>query len=179
MFDRLLAECTIAVTGTSATRRIWQYNFDFVVFPLLAIWLVATECRSPSWAFLALLGILLFTFVEYWVHRIALHEMFYHGQHERHHTHPTEFAVFPIWYTPAIFAGFVVALPSPVFAGFVVGYCWFLVWHDVLHHADLGRLNLIRRYAVWHLAHHRLDDCNFGITVPIWDWLFGTYRRAH
>lgn len=179
MFDRIKGECVIALAGASATHRIWQYNFDFVVFPLLALWLIGSECRSSGWAALALVGVVLFTFVEYWMHRIALHEWFYHGQHERHHTHPAEFTVFPIWYTPAIFAGFFLILPLPVFAGFVVGYCWFLIWHDVLHHVDLARVPTgVRKYALWHLAHHRLDDCNFGITVPVWDWIFRTYRRA-
>lgn len=151
------------------------FYFDFVVFPLLGVILLAVFCRSWQFVGLAACGALLFTFMEYWVHRIALHRFFYHGTHERHHDHPDEYVVFPVWYTPAIFAGFFLVMPLAVFAGVVIGFCWFIYWHHILHHFDLSRFNLIRRYAIWHLAHHRFDDCNFGITVPIWDFAFGTY----
>ena len=69
-------------------------------------------------------------------------------------------------------------MPLAVFAGFVVGYIWFIVWHHVLHHFDLSKFNLIRQYAIWHLRHHKFDDCNFGITLPVWDYMFGTFARA-
>lgn len=161
------------------TRRTWKYNFDFVAFPMLAVGLFAYDCRSLGWIGLALVGVALFTLLEYWTHRVALHEFFWQAHHQRHHTHPDEYSTFPLWYTPAIFAAFFLVLPLPVFSGFVVGYVWFLYWHDVLHHYDLTKLpRSIQRYAIWHLAHHKLDDCNFGITVPFWDWTFGTYRRA-
>jgi dihydroceramide fatty acyl 2-hydroxylase len=160
-------------------QRTWQYNFDFVAFPSLAVGLTAYDCRSMGWLLLASLGVALFTFTEYWTHRIALHEILWHSQHQRHHTHPDEYSTFPVWYTPAIFAGFFLILPLPVFAGFVAGYCWFLYWHDILHHYDMTRLpRAVQKYAIWHLAHHKLDNCNFGITIPLWDWAFGTYRRA-
>lgn len=157
----------------------WQFYFDFVLFPTIAITVIAIDCRSLAWVGLAMCGVLLFSFLEYWVHRIALHEFFYHGTHERHHTHPAEYVVFPIWYTPAFFAGFFFVLPLPIFAGTVIGYIWFLVWHHILHHFDLSGFNLIRRYAVWHLKHHKMDDCNFGITLPIWDFMFGTHKPAN
>ena len=155
------------------------YLLDFVLFPLLALALIAWDCRSAGWLAWCAAGVVLFTFVEYWAHRTMLHEWFSHSQHERHHTHPDEYVVFPFWYTPAMFAGFFMVLPLPVFAGFVLGYCWFLTWHHVLHHTDLSRLPaFVTRYAVWHLAHHRRDDCNFGITVPLWDFVFRTSRPA-
>lgn len=153
------------------------YWLDFVLYPVIALAVVAYDCRSGTWLAWCALGVLLFTFVEYWAHRTVLHWFFFHSQHERHHTHPDEYVVFPFWYTPAIFAGFFVCLPLSIFAGVVIGYVWFLVWHHILHHCDLSRLTFARRYAIWHLAHHREDDCNFGITVPIWDFVFRTYRR--
>lgn len=155
------------------------FYFDFVAFPVLAAVLFGLYCRSWSFVGLAVAGVLLFTLMEYWAHRTVLHRFFYHGTHERHHDHPAEYVVFPIWYTPAIFAGFFLIMPLPLFAGVVVGFCWFLYWHHVLHHFDLTAWpRPVQRYAIWHLAHHRLDDCNFGITMPLWDFLFGTYRRT-
>lgn len=157
----------------------WPFYFDFVAFPLLAIGLLAGFCRSWQFVGLTGLGFLLFTFAEYWIHRVALHQFFYHGRHERHHTHPDEYVAFPIWYSPLIFAGLFVLMPLPIFAGFVVGFVWFIYWHHILHHFDLSAWpQTIQRYAIWHLSHHRLDNCNYGITVPIWDFLFGTYRKS-
>ena len=155
------------------------FYFDFVTFPLLGAFLFAEFCRSWEFVGWAAFGAVLFTFMEYWVHRIALHRFFYHGTHERHHLHPEEYVVFPIWYTPAIFVVFLLIFPIPVFTGLVVGFCWFIYWHHILHHFDLSGLKLIRRYAIWHLAHHRRDDVNFGITVSLWDWIFGTYQGAN
>lgn len=156
------------------------FYVDFIAFPTLAIaililspwsWWLGTEVAC---------GVALFTLMEYWVHRIALHQFFYHGRHERHHDHPDEYVIFPFWYTPAIFAGFFLIVPLPVFTGIVIGFCWFIYWHHFLHHFDLTKWpRPIQLYAIWHLAHHREDDCNYGITVPIWDFMFGTYRSSH
>lgn len=155
------------------------FYFDFFAFPALAIVLFGFFCRSWQFVGIAAFGAILFTFAEYWVHRVALHRFFYHGTHERHHDHPAEYVTFPIWYTPAIFAMFYFAMPLAVFAGVVVGFCWFTWWHHILHHFDLTKWpRPVQRYALWHLAHHRLDDCNYGITVPVWDFVFGTYRPS-
>jgi len=157
--------------------RSHAYAFDFVLFPLLAVALIAIDCRSLAWVAWAGFGLVLFTFAEYWVHRTALHGLFFHSQHERHHTHPAEYVTFPFWFTPTLFAGFYLLMPVPIFVGFVVGYVWFLVWHDVLHHVDLTRWpRFVQRYALWHLRHHREDDCNYGITTNLWDVVFRTYR---
>lgn len=155
------------------------YYFDFIVFPAVAVLIVSVSDWSLGFAAKMLGGAFLFSCAEYWVHRLALHGLFWSGHHERHHTHPREYVVFPIWFTPAIFGAFWIAFPTPIFAGLVVGYCWFLIWHNALHHIDdLTRWpRFIQRYAVWHLAHHREETCNYGITLPIWDYCFGTYRR--
>lgn len=167
----------LALHGGATQRAVWLFWIDFVVYPTLAVALTALYCRSLAWVGLAGLGFVLFTVVEYWMHRVPLHGMFYHGSHDRHHTHPMEYVLFPIYYTPLMFAGFFLLLPTSVFAGFVLGYVWFLVWHHVLHHVDLNSWpRFVRRYAIWHLAHHHDERVNFGITLPVWDWLFGTYR---
>jgi sterol desaturase/sphingolipid hydroxylase (fatty acid hydroxylase superfamily) len=157
---------------------MWRYYVDFWLFPLIAAVIVAVDCRSLAWLGWAALGALLFTFVEYWTHRVLLHRLLWNGKHERHHTHPWEPTIFPVWYTPAIFAGFLLLMPLPVFAGFVAGYCWFLAWHHALHHWQLDRRPWVRAYANWHNQHHRGLPVNYGITTPLWDLVFGTYRAA-
>lgn len=154
------------------------YYLDFVAYPAISAALAALFCRSWAWVGEALAGFVLFTFVEYWTHRVLLHRFFYHGAHERHHTHPDEFVVFPIWYVPAIFAAFALVLPVAIFAGFCLGYTWFVIFHHMLHHWQLERHPLIRAYANWHAVHHAGKPFNYGITHPGFDFLFGTYASA-
>lgn len=157
---------------------MWRNYLDWVLAPATALIVAAFTYNGPLWLAWAAFGAVLFTFVEYWTHRILLHRWFWHGTHERHHTHPQEFSIFPVWYTPAIFAGFFVVLPAPIFAGFIVGYCWFLVWHHALHQWQLDRHLWVRRYADWHNQHHHGLPCNYGITTTLWDVVFRTYKAA-
>ncbi len=157
------------------------YYLDMWLAPLLAATIIGEATASgASWEWFGwcIFGVILFSFVEYWVHRSLLHRWFYHGQHERHHTHPEEKVIFPWWYTPAIFAGFFVVLPLHVFAGFVLGYCWFLYWHHALHFWRLDRHPWVRAYASWHNLHHAGLPVNYGITTPMWDFIFRTYQTA-
>jgi len=153
------------------------FYVDFISFPVLAMITLVGWCRSLDWVPLIVFGLLLFSFAEYWVHRIGLHVFFYHGAHQKHHIYPSGYTVFPIWYSP--FAAVVLWLifPLPIFVGLILGFVWFIYWHHVLHHFNLANFNLTRKYAIWHLRHHRLDTCNYGITLPIWDYMFGTFEK--
>lgn len=153
-------------------------HIDLLIAAAVAFALAAANCRSFGWLGWAAFGVVLFGFIEYVVHRWLLHGPFWSNHHERHHTHPSEHVVFPVYLLPAIFAGFFVALPIPVFAGFLLGYAWFSAWHGALHHWNLETHPLIRRYADWHLVHHMGQPMNFGISHPLFDIIFRTYRTA-
>jgi sterol desaturase/sphingolipid hydroxylase (fatty acid hydroxylase superfamily) len=157
---------------------MWRYWFDFALFPLIAIAVIVFDCRSLDWLAWCGFGVVLFSFVEYWTHRTLLHWVFWHSTHERHHRAPSEHVIFPLWHTPAIFAGFFLVMPYSIFAGFVLGYCWFLTLHHALHHWTLRGMTWLHRYAIWHNRHHSLTDCNYGITTPVWDFAFGTHQRS-
>jgi sterol desaturase/sphingolipid hydroxylase (fatty acid hydroxylase superfamily) len=156
----------------------FAYWVDFLLYPVAACAALYWSGFSAATFAWAGFGFLLFTFLEYWIHRVVLHKFFYHGVHERHHLYPEEYVVFPFWYVPAIFLAFFVVLPLPVFGGFTLGYFWFIAWHDSLHHWNLENHPLIARYAKWHMVHHRRAGYNFGITTPIWDFIFLTYKRS-
>jgi dihydroceramide fatty acyl 2-hydroxylase len=162
--------------SSAASAADWRYWFDFILFPLIAVALPLYDCRSLAWCGWWLAGLVLFGFVEYWVHRVLLHGLFWHGAHERHHKEPHEYVVFPVWLTPAIFAGFFIVMPLPLFAGLVAGYSWFLSFHHAIHHWNLRKHPFVRRYAAWHAVHHRGRPYNFGISHPLFDFVFGTYR---
>lgn len=157
--------------------RAHAYAIDFVLFPVVAILLIAMQCRSIGWASAAVAGFVLFTFAEYCVHRWALHGVFFGKHHARHHTHPEEYVTFPLWFTPSVFVFAFLIMPTSLFAGFVLGYVWFMVWHHVLHHVDLTKWPAFAQYyAAWHMRHHNADEVNFGICTNVWDRVFGTYR---
>jgi sterol desaturase/sphingolipid hydroxylase (fatty acid hydroxylase superfamily) len=157
---------------------MWKYWLDWVVAPIVALVVGVLTYSGPWWLAGAAFGAVLFTFVEYWTHRVLLHKLFWHGEHERHHIEPHVKTVFPIWWTPTLFGGFFLVLPYSVFAGMLVGYGWFLFWHHALHFWRMDEHPWVRQYANWHNVHHNDEPANYGITVPVWDWLFGTYRSA-
>lgn len=154
----------------------WRYWLDFFLFPIVCVAAIAADCRSLGWVAFFALGFCSWTFVEYWVHRSLLHRWFWHGVHETHHNHPSDYVVAIWWYAPLLFAALYFLIPVSVFAGFACGYVWFQIMHHWLHHIDLAPHAWLHRYSIWHNRHHKLADCNYGITTPVWDWVFGTSR---
>jgi sterol desaturase/sphingolipid hydroxylase (fatty acid hydroxylase superfamily) len=160
------------------------YWLDYALFPPAVAAVTVADRASWSWAWLAIavLGWLTFTYAEYWLHRVVLHRAMWHGHHERHHREPHEYVTFPILAVPLGFAALLAAVwlatgTAAFWVGGALGYLWFIVWHHVLHHLDLARWPAaVRNYATWHLRHHTALSCNYGITVPWWDWLHGTSR---
>lgn len=156
-----------------------KYYLDNSWPPLAAFFILATAFPGdPVWWLWFVLGIALFTFAEYWVHRSLLHRVMWDSKHERHHTHPHERVIFPLWYTPSIALVAYLLLPLGAFCGALVGWSYFCWWHHALHFWHLDRHPWVRKYAAWHNVHHSGAPANYGITVPVWDWLFGTYRAA-
>ena len=155
----------------------WKYYFDFGLFPVVGVVLASLTWTGPSYLLGILSGTLLFTLIEYWTHRSILHRWFWHGYHERHHTHPAEFVPLPLWYTPLIFTGFGLVFPYSVTVGLMLGYMWFFGLHHLLHHVSHRKHPWLGAYAKWHMRHHDECPCNYGITHPLWDMVFGTYRR--
>jgi dihydroceramide fatty acyl 2-hydroxylase len=168
------------------TRAWFGYWQDLIIFPVAAALVALVYCRSWTWAAIVPAGFAFWTFAEYWMHRSVLHGCFWHGVHERHHKHPSEWIVFPWWHTPTFFgSGFVVTLlaearvaelPSALYCGFVLGYVWFQIMHHWLHHTDVTRWAWLHRYSDWHDRHHAGGPCNYGITTPVWDIVFRTSR---
>ncbi len=160
-----------------------KYYVDFIVYPLIVATIAALTLRGWAWPLWFASGFSAWTFVEYWVHRSLLHGLMWEGTHERHHTNPKEFVDLPGWYTAGTFGLLFAAMTLtiapwamwPLFAGFVGGYCWFLLMHHWLHHIELtGKPAFLQGYAIWHNRHHKLTDMNYGITTPLWDWMFKT-----
>jgi sterol desaturase/sphingolipid hydroxylase (fatty acid hydroxylase superfamily) len=141
----------------------------------------------------AVAGCFTWTFLEYLIHRYMGHDRRYRRtmfgkEHIRHHIEgdyfaPTEkklavAAVFAaVLALPAI-ALFGVGLGAAWVAGLVGSYGLYEIVHRRIHtHAGIGRYGRwLRRH---HFRHHLVDGrSNHGVTTPLWDLVFGSYRVA-
>jgi sterol desaturase/sphingolipid hydroxylase (fatty acid hydroxylase superfamily) len=60
--------------------------------------------------------------------------------------------------------------------GFLVGYAYYLSVHYVVHIYQPPK-NFLRALWVNHSIHHYKDgDVVFGVSSPLWDYIFGTMR---
>jgi len=149
-----------------------------------------------SWAFavLPLAGLLLWTLLEYVIHSIGFHWpthsprwLAVQASHGSHHEEPTDPQRIVAQLTTSlpvalvVFAALSLAFwdPKPaamVMVGVMAGYLAYEVVHYRIH---LGRksLWLPRALVRHHLYHHHKDQTRcYGVTTPLWDWIFRTSR---
>jgi sterol desaturase/sphingolipid hydroxylase (fatty acid hydroxylase superfamily) len=151
---------------------------------------------APRTVLGALGGYLLWTFSEYWIHRVIFHfepedgigarvHWMVHGVHHDHPNDPLRLVMPPAVSVPlaAMFlAAFVAIFGTPlawsVGAGFLGGYLAYDMLHYALHHHRQPRTALERRLRELHMRHHFEDDSHgYGISAPWWDIVFGTFAQ--
>src|SRR5205823_5792760 len=80
-----------------------------------------------------------------------------------------------VWFP--VQAAFGPHLHRPLFAGLVAGYVIYDLTHYYLHHAA-PRTAFGKWLRKYHLVHHfQTPDVRYGITSPLWDFVFRTYPR--
>jgi sterol desaturase/sphingolipid hydroxylase (fatty acid hydroxylase superfamily) len=148
---------------------------------------------SLSLALCALAGAFTWTFLEYVIHRWLGHDPRYRRtpfgvEHVRHHIEGNYFA--PTWkkLLAAPVVAFVLAVPAVPILGvslglaYVAGLMGFYGVYEVLHRLEHVWAGL-GPYGRWarrhHFTHHFVDArYNHGVTTPLWDLVFGTYKRV-
>ena len=185
-FDNLLN----AIAALSKTPL--NYWAEFAVdIPLGAV-LIFAGLRSHTLGPIAvvltiLLGLLLFSIIEY-----AFHRWLFHGPvkvmsrgHQAHHENPLGYDSLPFFFPALILltlTGVLVWLMPASFALLLTGvitlsYVTYGLSHFIIHH-HLFHYILARKWAANHHIHHYHADANFGVTTPLWDILLGTrYKR--
>ncbi len=167
-----------------------------VVFFLAQAYVVRAGALVPSVGIYAL-GIGVWSLSEYLLHRYLFHyepthptlKWVWYLIHGVHHEQPqckTRLVMPPILSIPLalLFYGFfqlvvgtMIGAPfwvAPLFAGFVTGYIAYDMLHYAEHHLSMkwGFLKFVKRY---HLLHHfRTPEHRFGVSSPLWDYIFGT-----
>jgi 4-hydroxysphinganine ceramide fatty acyl 2-hydroxylase len=143
---------------------------------------------------LFLLGVLLWTLLEYLIHRYIFHyepksrwgKRLHYVIHGVHHDYPNDarrLVMPPSISVPLafLFYGLLLllfgSLTPAVFAGLVFGYVCYDMLHYATHHFALKR-GLLLWLKQYHLRHHFRDDqVGFGISSPLWDYVFRTTRK--
>lgn len=167
------------------------YFSEFILFPPLVLLATAFAFRDPgrpslvTWMTVFFAGLVLWTLIEYLLHRLLFHHVPILAQiHERHHNSPDDLIGTPGW-ASAVIALVAVATPAvatlgfdlgtAVTAGMVTGYLWYVFIHYATHHWRPRRGSYLYRARLHHARHHYVSQAgNFGVTTDIWDRVFGT-----
>jgi len=175
---------------------------SFWVFPLLSIALLTLSYRGQPHRFIAdfaeslFIGLAFWTLLEYLFHRFLLHAEFHNTalralvnvSHARHHAAPRDrdqilvkapFALV----TSALIYALLFAITrdwfetSAIMSGIWLGFLYYEAVHYRVH-ISLAHSNLLQRQRRAHFHHHFSDSQKcFGVTTPMWDYVFGTMRR--
>ena len=137
------------------------------------------------------LGLVIWTLVEYAMHRYLFHyeprsrwgkrlHFFVHGAHHDYPQDASRLVAPPAFSVPValVFYGLFLALfgrlAPGLFAGFIFGYLCYDMIHYATHHFSMKRgIGLwLKQY---HMRHHFKDDHHgYGVSSPLWDYIFRT-----
>ncbi len=171
-----------------------SYRADFLFYlcavSLLAGFLIwsAPLGHVPLLVALTLGGLVLWSALEYGLHRFVLHGMEpFASWHREHHKRPAALVGAPTVLSASLLVG-AVLLPawwlmgnlnaSALSLGVLTGYLGYTLAHHAVHHGftqRAPRLRWLRHQTLWHARHHHLaQPCCFGVTTRVWDRLLGT-----
>jgi len=166
--------------------------------PLIAYGLYrgATSAKLSSWRVFGLfvLGWLVWTFIEYLLHRFVFHfeaetpaerlrSFMVHGYHHEFPRDRMRLVAPPLmsWPIAVVYVssvswllGFEVG--GPLIAGTATGYIAYDWIHYYTHHFKPA--NPVGRWLrTYHLHHHyQTPDARYGVSSPLWDFVFRTYQ---
>ncbi len=141
-----------------------------------------------------LVGLIFFTWVEYWAHRSLFHMDTYthareklqytiHGVHHEFPKDKTRLAMPPllsIIISTILLLIFRLIMGDYVFAflpGFLTGYAAYLSVHYMVH-AFQPPKNFLKHLWINHGTHHyKNGEMVFGVSSPLWDYIYGTMSK--
>jgi sterol desaturase/sphingolipid hydroxylase (fatty acid hydroxylase superfamily) len=172
--------------------------------PVVAFFIYQSWTSRPGFPYYLplglILGLFLWTFAEYLLHRFVFHfhakkpwqeklTFIFHGIHHEQPRVKSRLVMPPAASIPLamVFYGlfyvvfsFVLMIPNwlpSVFAGFILGYIAYDMLHYGTHHFPIkrGYLRLVRQH---HMHHHfQTPDMRYGVSSPVWDYVFGTMPK--
>lgn len=165
---------------------------------LLMLWysIEVDQVSFPAILGVGAIAFFLWTFVEYILHRFIFHfegesllsqrlHFLIHGLHHADPADPTRLVMPPaagvifalIFYS--LFRFFMGPIwAKPFFTFFLVGYLCYDYIHFAVHHFT-PRTRLGKYLKQSHMLHHYADpNSRWGVSSPIWDYVFGTLESA-
>jgi sterol desaturase/sphingolipid hydroxylase (fatty acid hydroxylase superfamily) len=133
---------------------------------------------------MVIVGVALWTLVEYAMHRVIYHHVtVFKRYHEAHHASPQAYVgappvvgtglVFLFSFTPLV--AFAPDLANGLTVGMLCGYAVYMSVHHACHFWTPTPAGYLYRIRLHHAVHHYRDDGgNFGVTSSVWDRVFGT-----
>ena len=137
------------------------------------------------------LGLLFFTLIEYLMHRFLYHSgpdykderYWQYKVHGVHHEFPTDTGLLALPIPIAILLGavffgiFYLLLGEVTYSfwpGFFIGYASYLRIHYLVHSRKPPKNFLKYLWRHHHLHHYQYEDKAYGVSSPLWDFVFGT-----
>jgi sterol desaturase/sphingolipid hydroxylase (fatty acid hydroxylase superfamily) len=172
------------------------YYADFVVYPVVIVGLAAVGLAGASWQSdtewlcSAAAGFVIWTLLEYILHRSVLHRKTYFApMHGEHHATPLAYIGTPAWVSVTVLAaGFLLpvwwwvgfSVADGLTAGVMLGYWWYGIVHHIVHHrVNRVSSSYFNELRAWHMRHHYSPQSgNYGVTTSMWDYVFGTAIRV-
>jgi sterol desaturase/sphingolipid hydroxylase (fatty acid hydroxylase superfamily) len=156
--------------------------YGFAIVALLIFLVMSGEKIGPIQMIgFSLAGLVLWTFLEYVLHRFVLHGIEpFKTLHAMHHMKPRA-----LIFAPTILSGTLIGLlifapallmssalrATSLTVGLLIGYLGYAVTHHAIHHWPRKRI---------HALHHmQKRPAHFGVTSMFWDRVFGSHLRAH
>jgi sterol desaturase/sphingolipid hydroxylase (fatty acid hydroxylase superfamily) len=186
----------------SLKERLYRFR-SFWIFPLIAIVLLTVTARTDPQSrlskllWLIPLGMLIWTLLEYGLHRFLFHMRvalpnpvlrdLVNGTHMDHHASPRDpnkVLVKPGYgvAVSAILYGLTYMVSGSPFsaAGIMTGIWLGFLYYEAVHyrvHFSLSATGLVAKQRRTHFHHHFTNNKQcFGVTSPLWDHVFGTTR---
>ncbi|HEX9012347.1 MAG TPA: sterol desaturase family protein [Anaerolineaceae bacterium] len=168
------------------------------------LWLGIAGIKPPASPLIVplgfLIGVFVWTFTEYTMHRFVFHYpprsprqerivFLFHGVHHAQPQCKTRLVMPPAVSIPLslLFYGLFRLIVGdllgggawvfPLYAGFGAGYLVYDLTHYATHHFPMrGRVaRFLKRYHMKH--HYKTPDQRFGVSNPLWDLVYKTYPR--
>lgn len=168
----------------------------FLFVPVVAYFVYKTffvlEVNVLTALLFVVLGLFIWSFTEYVMHRFLFHyhptskfgqriHFIFHGIHHDYPNDANRLVMAPAISIPLAFFYyylFQLALSevyvAPFFVGFVIGYLFYDMSHYAIHHATF-KSGIWAKIKMHHMVHHYRDDENgYGVSSKFWDLIFRT-----
>jgi sterol desaturase/sphingolipid hydroxylase (fatty acid hydroxylase superfamily) len=166
----------------------------------IASWFIWRGYSHDGLSLLAVLtlgagGLLTWSLAEYVLHRFVFHfkpttpagerwVFIMHGIHHADPMDPTRLVMAPLVafllaaiFYPIFWAVLGAELVSPFFGFFIVGYLCYDYTHYAVHHFT-QRTSWGKSLKQNHMLHHYVNhDLRWGVSTPLWDYVFGTFTE--